>query len=71
MVKKFKRGYIEKDYRGGYLAIVTKVEQSDEFGKWEDIDEDEQNRYSGYNTIEAAEKDLKEYFKCKEIVKEV
>lgn len=67
MERKFKRGYVEKGYRGDYVAIITKVTQSNEYGTWEDIDEDEQNRYGGYISESDAIKDLKEFFKVKEI----
>ena len=71
MTKKFKRGYIEKYDNGGYQIIIAKVIQSDEFGKFEDIDEDEINRFYGYETISECFDDLKNYFKCKEIISEV
>lgn len=68
MVKTFKRGYIEKGWNNDYVAVITKVTQSDEYGKFEDIDEDEINRFGGYETENQALEDLKNFFKVKEIL---
>lgn len=68
MKRSFKRGYAEPGYNGDFVAVVTRVKQSDDFGKWEDEDEDEIDRYSGYNTLAEAIKDLQEFFKVKEIL---
>ena len=79
MTKKFKRGYINKGWWNSltnkwvdneYSITITKVTQSDEFGKFEDIDEDEINSFGGYKSVDEALKELKNY-KVKEIINEV
>lgn len=69
MTKSFKRGYIERE-KSEYVVAITKVTQNDNYGKWEDEDEDEINRFCGYDTKESAIEDLKYYFKVKEILDE-
>lgn len=71
MTRKYKRGYVEKGFNNGFVAVITRVTQTNDFGKWEDEDEDEINRFGDYTTEEEAIKVLKEYFKCKEIIKEL
>ena len=68
MIKTFKRGYVEKDWNNKYVAVIVKVTQSDEYGKFEDIDEDEIKRFGGYETESQALEDLKNFFKVKEIL---
>ncbi len=79
MTKKFKRGYINKGWWNSienkwidneYSITITKVTQSDEFGKFEDIDEDEINGFGGYKSVDEALQELKNY-KVKEIINEV
>ncbi len=79
MKKKFKRGYINKGWWNSltnkwidneYSITITKVIQSDEFGKFEDIDEDEISSFGGYKSVDEALQELKNY-KVKEIINEV
>ena len=69
MERKFIRGYIENDdwEKGKYIIRIARVTQSNDFGEWEDIDEDELRCFSGYPTIYEAKQDLRMY-KCKEVV---
>lgn len=76
MIKKFKKGYITKGWwntltnkyiENEYAITITKVIQSDEFGKFEDIDEDEIISYGGYKNIEEAKSELLKIHKVKEI----
>lgn len=52
-----------------YAVQVSKVTQNDDFGKWEDEDEDEIKSVGGFKTIEEAEEYLKKECKVKEIVR--
>lgn len=76
MERKFKRGYIEKGwdnpitYRripNEYSITITKVIQTDDYGKWEDEDEDEIEQVGGFKTRQEA---IDELIKngCKEIL---
>lgn len=76
MKRTFKRGYIEKGWwnsllnkfiENEYSITITRVTQSDEFGKFEDIDEDEINAFGGYKDEYSAFAELIEEFKCREI----
>jgi len=76
MIRKFKRGYILKGWfdtttnrfiQNEFSVHITKVEQSDEFGKFEDIDEDEIKAFGGFRTVEEAKEFLVSEFKCKEV----
>lgn len=76
MKRTFKRGYIEKGWWNSllnkfiedeYSITITRVTQSDEFGKFEDIDEDEINGFGGYKDEYSAFAELIEEFKCREI----
>lgn len=76
MIRKFKRGYIQKGWLNAltnkyvddeYSVSISKVTQSDEFGKFEDVDEDEIRAFGGFKTIEEAREFLIKEFKCKEI----
>lgn len=67
MIRKFRRGYVEKDING-YTVVISKVTQSDDFGTWEDEDEEELRRYSGYHSKAEATEDLKNHFRVKEII---
>ena len=76
MTRKFKRGYIQKGWfnaltnkyaKDEYAVSISKVIQSDEFGKFEDVDEDEIRAFGGFKTIEEAKEFLNKEFKCKEI----
>lgn len=78
MTRKFKRGYIEKGWfntmigrlvKDEYAIQVSKVTQNDDFGKWQDEDEDEIKSIGGFKTIEEAEECLKKEFKVKEIIR--
>lgn len=78
MKRTIKRGYIEKGWWDSttnrwidneYSITITKVKQIDDYGKWEDDDEDEIASYGGYVSIEEAMEDLKQN-KVKEIINE-
>lgn len=70
MTRKFKRGYVEKGWRNDWSITITKVIQTNDYGKWEDEDEEEINSFCGYKTEEEAIEDLKTYYKVKEILDE-
>lgn len=78
MVRRFKRGYIEKGWWNSllnkwianeYAITITKVKQNNFYGKWDDEDEDELIGFGGYKTKEEALADLKKE-KVKEIIDE-
>lgn len=68
MEKKFRRAYIDYDnFTDDYVLAITKVTQSDEFGKFEDIDEDEIVRYGEFASIDEAKDFLKKNYRVKEL----
>lgn len=68
MEKRFRRAYIDYErFRDGYVLAITKVTQSDEFGKFEDIDEDEIIRYGIFVSIDEAKDFLKKHYRVKEL----
>ena len=67
MTRKFKRGYIEKGWYdtsthryidNEYSINIAKVVQTDDYGKWQDEDEDEIKSFGGYKTEQEAIQEL-------------
>ena len=68
MTRKFRRGYFEQDITSNDWTIsISNIIQNNDFGKWEDEDEDELKTFGGYSTKEEAIEDLKN-MRIKELI---